>query len=80
MSAHDITLRQSCLVARAQACVTGFEQAGHRFSAEFTRDMLDDLQRGAPSTLYEHWIGQQEARLAVVAREHARQMKGARNG
>lgn len=63
---HDIAMRPSCLVERAQACVTGFERAGHHFSADFTRDMLTDLQRGAPTTLYATWIAAQEARLSAI--------------
>lgn len=60
----NIALRNSCLVERAQACVTGFERLGKTFSADLTRQMLNALECGAPGVLYEHWLGEQEARLA----------------
>lgn len=64
MNIHTITLRTSCLIERAHACAAGFDRIGKTFSAETTRDMAREMEFGVPSTLYEHWIAQQEARLA----------------
>ena len=59
-----IALRASCLIERADACAAGFARLGLDFAADLTRDigqyMRADPERAA---LYEHWIGEQEARL-----------------
>lgn len=60
----DLTLRTSCLIERAHACAVGFEAIGLTFSADLTRGFARDMEQGTPSTLYEHWIGEQEQRLA----------------
>lgn len=65
-SLPPIALRASCLIERARACVSGFERLGKKFSADFTRQMLNALECGAPACLYEHWLGEQEARLEVA--------------
>lgn len=71
MTAHPVSLRTSCLVERARACAAGFDRLGQKFSADFTRErILFPLECGAPSALYEHFVGQQEARLANM--ENAR--------
>lgn len=61
-----IAVRSSCLLARAEACVAGFERLGKRFSADLTRQMVNALEFGAPACLYEHWIGEQETRLSEM--------------
>ena len=64
--AHPVALRSSCLTERARACVAGFDRLGKKFSADLTRQMLNALECGAPACLYDHWIGEQEARLREV--------------
>lgn len=61
-----IATRESCLVERGRACAIGFERIGHRFSADLTRQMVTALEQGAPGCLYDHWIAQQEQRLAAA--------------
>lgn len=58
-----IALRASCLIERADACAAGFARLGLDFAADLTRDMGKALRDGSPAALYEHWIGEQEARL-----------------
>lgn len=62
-----IPLRPSCLVERAYAIASGFDRIGKRFSADLTRGFARDIEAGAPSALYEHWIGQQADLLAEWA-------------
>lgn len=61
-----IATRESCLIERGLACAIGFERIGHRFSAGLMRRMIDALEQGAPGSLYDHWIAQQEQRLAAA--------------
>jgi hypothetical protein len=70
VTAVDLSLRTSCLVARAQSCVAGFEKLGQKFSADLTRQMVNSLECGAPGALYEHWVGEQEKRLAGLEARH----------
>lgn len=61
---HAVAARTSCLIERGRACVYGFEQIGQNFSADLTRQMVNALEAGAPATLYDYWIAEQECRLA----------------
>ena len=63
---HPITLRASVLIERAHAIATGFDVLGKTFSADLTRGFARDMEQGSPSTLYEHWIGQQGDRLDAM--------------
>lgn len=58
--------RASCLIERGRACVAGFERLGKSFSADTTRQMVNALECGAPAALYDHWLGEQEKRLAAA--------------
>lgn len=65
MTYETLRCRTSVLIARADACADGFDRIGKTFSAGLTRDMAKAC-RSMPDTapLYEHWIGEQETRLA----------------
>lgn len=60
---NPIADRTSCLIERGRACVAGFDRLGHSFSADLTRQMVNALECGAPASLYDHWLAEQEARL-----------------
>lgn len=63
---HPIALRSSVLIARAHAIADGFDRAGKTFSADLTRNFAREIEQGMPPALYEHWIGEQAARLANI--------------
>jgi hypothetical protein len=68
---EPIALRTSCLIERAIACADDFDRAGFTVSADLTRSFAVAMQDGFPSALYEHWIGEQEARLARKLNERS---------
>ncbi len=66
MTALDIQLRSSVLIARAQAAISIFERHGKRFSADLTRQFVTALECDHPPALYEHWISEQCERARQI--------------
>lgn len=68
MTALEITHRASVLVEQAHLTASRFDALGKTFSADLTRGFARDLEAGAPSGLYEHWLREQAQRADKLER------------
>lgn len=64
-----ILARASVLVERAEACAAGFRRLGNKFSADLSAEFAKSCrEQPATSALFEHWITENEKRLARMER------------